>query len=105
MGGKKALLLKLSEYVYKVDGSDIGQNVRRRAKYCHDLLQNEDILSKDGIGKYRSGSDAPTKADVTSYDGYFRGADEQDLAQKKKHGLDKNVNANNNNTNNGSSSP
>ena len=30
---KKPLLLKLSKYVYKVDGSDIGQNVRRRAKY------------------------------------------------------------------------
>ena len=100
---KKPLLLKLSKYVYKVDGSDIGQNVRRRAKYCYDLLQNEDILNKDGIGKYRAGSIGPPPKDaVVSYDDYFRGADEQDLAQKQKFGLDikepVNVNGNSNTT-------
>merc|ERR1719273_1913478 len=86
---KKPLLLKLSKYVYKVDGSDIGQNVRRRAKYCHDLLQNEDILNKDGIGKYRSGSIGPPPKDaVLSYDAYFQDADDQDQAQKKRLGLE-----------------
>merc|ERR1712154_372931 len=81
---KKPLLLKLS-------------------KYCYDLLQNEDILNKDGIGKYRAGSIGPPPKDaVVSYDDYFRGADEQDLAQKQKFGLDikepVNVNGNSNTT-------
>ena len=60
---KKPLLLKLTKYVYKVDGTDIGQDVRRNAKHCYDLLQNEDIINKDGSGKYRLCSNGPPPKD------------------------------------------
>ena len=43
---RKSQFQKLSKYVYKIDGSDIGQNVRRRAKYCFELLQKDEIKNK-----------------------------------------------------------
>jgi len=93
---RKSQFQKLSKYVYKIDGSDIGQNVRRRAKYCFQLLQKDEIINKS-YNNY-NGTDKDNGNDkIASYDDYFQTADKEDhenamKRQKEKEDFEKELN-------------
>merc|ERR1719295_1127609 len=77
---RRAQFEKLSKYVYKIDGSDIGQNVRRRAKYIGELLTED--ANRSGNGAYSAYNNDSKRASgmISSYDDYFATADKQDAA-------------------------
>merc|ERR1712154_732377 len=85
---RKSQFQKLSKYVYKIDGSDIGQNVRRRAKYCFQLLQKDEIINKS-YNNY-NGTDKDNGNDkIASYDDYFQTADKEDHENAMKRQKEK----------------
>jgi len=94
---RKSQFQKLSKYVYKIDGSDIGQNVRRRAKFCYELLQKDHIINKTNSydpynspsTKYKDRKQFETKKNVTSYDDYFQTADKEDMDNMKRREREK----------------
>eukprot|EP01084_Bolivina_argentea_P287907 494077_1 len=98
---RKSEFQKLTKYVYKIDGSDIGQNVRTRAKECHRLLQDERIINKTGASSAyddynsnyynHSSAQAPAKPDTpaASYDDYFSTVDKLDAENMKQRQRDK----------------
>ena len=89
---RKDEFTKLTKYIYKVDGSDIGQNVRRRALVCAELLQREDIQNKTNNfndDNYGSSNIQSKEKAFSSYDDYFAAADRQDDDIKQQQQLSK----------------
>eukprot|EP00483_Globobulimina_turgida_P000705 UN00705 len=94
---RKSQFQKLSKYVYKIDGSDIGQNVRRRAKYCYELLQKDEIINKTNTydpyneHPYGFNNNQNDVKDVSTYDDYFQTADKEDADNAAKRRREKEV--------------
>merc|ERR1712228_61573 len=72
---------------------DIGQNVRRRAKLCAELLQREDIQNKsnnfEDYGASKYGSSMQKENAISSYDDYFDAADKEDNMKRLKNEREK----------------